>query len=106
MRDLMDNQVSYERLHHNCTKSQHSLLHTGYLIVYHLDLVKPHVDNALMEKSFLGNLDQALVGNDKYAEIPGDPGGHHNQCSNRGATGYAHQERTIGRLLENNQRAR
>ena len=68
----MYRQVSHERLHIYCTKSQQRFLQAGDFVVYHLYLIQAHIYHATLEQTLLGDLYEPLIGDDEHAEIPAD----------------------------------
>ena len=66
-------QITHICLHHYCTKSQQCFLQTGNLIIDHLHLVEANIYHASVKQALLSNLYEALVSDNKYAVVPGNP---------------------------------
>ena len=73
MVDVMDCYVTYVCPHQYCTKPKQCFLYARYLIADRLKLMQPQIRYAPGKKPLLLNLNKALVGNYKNAEIPADP---------------------------------
>lgn len=101
MVDFVDNQVTDQRLHHNCTKPEQCFLQSIDLVVDHLYLAQAHVDHAAMEKPLLLDLNQALVGDDVDTKVSDDPrwqedDGRQPEASQQAQEEEADRRRVIG----------
>lgn len=70
---MFEVQIPYIRLDNQRTKPKNRRTETRYIIAYVLDFRQTEIYNTTVKEPFLGNLPQALVGDDKQTKIPPQP---------------------------------